>query len=182
VLRRPVESALDALVGVDDKARCRVGLPALDRHAQCIGDERRGLGGVDGPADDSAAVGIEHDTAVELAFSGWVLGDVGHPQLVGLGSAEPALDQVAGTGEVRDLAATVPVAGKALDAGTLHQQLDGAVADLYPAREGEFGVNPSGAVSPSRHRVYLDDLVGEPSMADVAFRWSSTAPRIETRD
>jgi hypothetical protein len=37
---------------------------------------------------------IKDDAAVELAFSGWVHGDVGHPQLVLPGPPERAVDQV----------------------------------------------------------------------------------------
>lgn len=37
-----------------------------------IGDQRRGRGGVDGPAHDPAAVGIQDHRAVDLPFAGGV--------------------------------------------------------------------------------------------------------------
>ena len=37
---------------------------------------------------------VEHDCAVDLAFSGWMLGHVGHPQLVRLMADEVPVDQI----------------------------------------------------------------------------------------
>jgi hypothetical protein len=42
----------------------------LDRHAEGACDQRRGRGGVDGPADHPARAGIQHHRAVQLAFTG----------------------------------------------------------------------------------------------------------------
>ena len=49
---------------------------------------------VDGPTDHLARVEVKHDAAIELPLAGWVLGDVGQPQLIGSGGGELALDQV----------------------------------------------------------------------------------------
>src|SRR3954464_8067067 len=49
VLRRLVESALHAVVGVDDTTALRIAV--CDGHPQRIGDQRCGLAGVDQPAD-----------------------------------------------------------------------------------------------------------------------------------
>jgi IS30 family transposase len=52
VLRRPIESALDAVVAVD---HCADGwLTAADGHVESVGDQSGCLGGVDRPADDPA--------------------------------------------------------------------------------------------------------------------------------
>ena len=74
--------------------RLRVGLAVLDRHTQGGGEWPGGGGVVYGPADDAAAEHVEHDCAVDLAFSGWMLGHVGHPQLVRLMADEVPLDQI----------------------------------------------------------------------------------------
>jgi len=68
----------------------------LDRHPKRIGDQRRGRGGVDGPANHPTRTGIQHHRAVQLAFAGGVFGDVGDPQLVGAGAVELTPDQVGG--------------------------------------------------------------------------------------
>jgi len=62
--------------------------PVLGASASCCHPERveheaGGLGAVDGPASDVTAEGVEHDAAEHLALAGRVLGDVGHPQLIG---------------------------------------------------------------------------------------------------
>jgi hypothetical protein len=56
VLRRPLESALAALIGVVDQTG--VGLSARDRHVQCVDDEIGAHVIGDAPADDPAAVGV----------------------------------------------------------------------------------------------------------------------------
>ena len=56
VLRRPIEPGLHAVVGVDHDARVGVRAAAGDGHAQRVGGQRGGLGGVDGPAHDPAGV------------------------------------------------------------------------------------------------------------------------------
>ena len=92
VLRRPVESALDAVVGVDDQAGIRVAV--ADGHVERVRDQRRGLGGVDRPADDAPGVGVQDDGAVHLALAGAVFGDVGDPQLVASVAVEHPMHQV----------------------------------------------------------------------------------------
>src|SRR5680860_192257 len=56
---------VNAAVGVDHEAAGRIS-PTC-RHAERVGHEHRGLGGVDRPADDPAREGIEHHAAVHLA-------------------------------------------------------------------------------------------------------------------
>ena len=48
------------------------------------------------PADDPATVGIQHDGQVQEPGPGWDIGDVGHPELVGLIGVEVPVDQIAG--------------------------------------------------------------------------------------
>ena len=76
--KRP-EGELHSLVRVDCQPGVGFGFPVKDRHPESVGDQCRGLSGVDRPADDAAAERVEHDTAVELALTGAVLGDVGDP-------------------------------------------------------------------------------------------------------
>nr|WP_234935367.1 MULTISPECIES: hypothetical protein [Mycobacteriaceae] len=77
VLRRPVESALHAVIAVNNDAGLRIAIS--DRHAQGVGDQGRGLAGVDRPPDDSPGERIEDHRAVHLALIGAVFGDVGDP-------------------------------------------------------------------------------------------------------
>ena len=90
-LRRPVEFTDDA-IGVNDEA-VLASAPAR-RHAERVVDEHRRLGRVDRPADDEPGEGVENDAAVELALAGRVLGDVGHPELVGPVAAELAPNEI----------------------------------------------------------------------------------------
>ena len=60
---------------MDSRMKSRLATTALriavgDGHSQCIGDQRRGLAGVDRPADDPAGEGVEHHRAVHVAFVG----------------------------------------------------------------------------------------------------------------
>src|SRR4051794_13277916 len=66
VLRRPVESSLDAAIGMYDQLAGRDA--SAGGHPEGIEDERGGLGAVDRPADDHAREGVQHDAAVELAL------------------------------------------------------------------------------------------------------------------
>ena len=56
-----------------------LGDSVADGHVQGAGDQRGGLGGIDGPAHDPAGEGVEDDGAADLAFAGGVLGHVGDP-------------------------------------------------------------------------------------------------------
>jgi hypothetical protein len=91
VLRRPVESALGAVVAVDHDA---FGLAVLDRHPERVHDEVRRLRRVDRPADHSAGERVEYDRAVHLALPRWVFGDVGQPQPVRFRPGEVAIHEI----------------------------------------------------------------------------------------
>lgn len=92
MLRRPVESALGSVVGVDDPAG--LGSAITYRHVEGVDHEGGVLLGVDGPAHDAAAVGVEDRSTVDPPFLCPVLGDVGDPQLVGPEPVELPVHQV----------------------------------------------------------------------------------------
>ena len=117
-----------------------------DRHAQRIEDQRRGLGAVDRPADDEAREGVQDDAAVELALTRRVLGDVGHPQLVGPAATELAPDEIQRGHRREPGALRQPSRRQALDAQVAHDQRDGVVADRDVAPVLEFGRHPERAV------------------------------------
>jgi hypothetical protein len=98
---------LQAVVGVDHGPGGWVGAAVGDGHAERVGGQGRGLGGVDGPAHDSTGVHVEHDRAVELALPGGVLGDVGDPQLVRFMPGEVAVDEVGGESGVMHVPAAL---------------------------------------------------------------------------
>jgi len=93
VLRRPIESALVAAVGVDDAPRRWATDP------QCLGEGPqsglRCLLGVDGVADHLAVEGVEDDRGEQPSLAGADLGEVGEPQRVLDIGMEVPLDQVA---------------------------------------------------------------------------------------
>ena len=68
---------LHAAIAVNNDAGLRIAIS--DRHRQRVGDQGRGLAGVDRPPDDSPGERIEDHRAVHLAFVGAVFGDVGDP-------------------------------------------------------------------------------------------------------
>ena len=140
-----------------------------DRHAQSIGHQRCVLAVIDGPADNAPAEGSKHDTAVELAFTRGVFGYVGDPEPVGCGSCKVSVNKVGGGDDALDLPAA-PRAWEAMDAGSRHQHLDDAVTGLDTSTDGEFGMNPAGAVGPARCCMNLDDLIGQPHMTDRSLR------------
>ena len=93
VLRRLVEPALAALVGVVDHPP----RPALGHgHLQGVEDELGAEMRRHGPADDPATPGVQHDGQVEEAGPGGDLGDVSHPEPIRSRGRESALHQVGG--------------------------------------------------------------------------------------
>jgi len=141
------------VVGVDRRS---AGLAILDGHGQRVGGQRRLGARVDGPADNAAAEHVEHDCAVDLSLSGWVLGYVGDPQLVGAVAAEPAIDEVTGGGQVRDLVVPGPArqTGKAVSA---HDQLNGAASHHQAAPVNKLGVDAPRPVGAAGLLVHLPD-------------------------
>jgi hypothetical protein len=88
---------------------------------------------------------FQHNRAVHLPLAGRVLGDIGHPQLVGPLADEYAVDEVISRGGPRR-APPFPGSAAAGYAGALHQHRDRVVADPDPAAKHELRVHPLGAV------------------------------------
>ena len=90
-----------------------------------------------------------------------MLGDVRDPQLVRTAPLELALDEVNGCRERRG-PMPLPAAGQALEASTLHQQLDLTSADIDAASKPQLRVAATCAVTLAGVSVDLADLVGQP--------------------
>ena len=138
LLRRPLEFALRAVVGVDDAARCRTAI--LDGHVEGVHNQVRILHAVDGPSDDASRVRVEHATAVNLSFTRGVLRNVRAPQLVGPVPMEPAVHEIVGrhyATQSFDPGGT----GKAVSAGVVHQHRHESLADEDAESLREFGVH-----------------------------------------
>ena len=110
-------------------------------------------------------VGIEHDAAVDLAFAGGVLGDVGDPQLVGAGPGKAPVGEVTGDVVWLDMPPFRPP-GDAGDPSLAHQHLHRAVADADAPALHQLGVDPPGPIGAARVHVCLPDQVGQPSVPD----------------
>ena len=118
-----------SVVGVDDAARC--GPAIADGNVECVDDERGVLLGVDRPADDSAAVGIEDRSAVDPAFARAMLRDVRDPELVRMRPRELPVHEIIG----RDDASKTfgpDRAGEPVDPGLMHELEYGLIADGDP--------------------------------------------------
>jgi len=172
-LRGLVESGLNAAIGVNDEA-VLASAPAR-RHAERVGDEHRRLGRVDRPADDEPGEGVQDDAAVELALSGRVLGDVGHPELVGPVAIEPAPDEVEGGDSANPCALGHLSRRQALDSELGHDRGDRVVADRDLAAVEELGGDPHRAVGAARGLVDAGDLAGEPDSPQGS-RWVGPIP------
>jgi hypothetical protein len=77
VLRRPVESALAAVVAVTDQACCGVAL--ADGHVEGVQDEFGAQVVSHRPSDDATGERVQDHRQIEPALVGALLGDVGHP-------------------------------------------------------------------------------------------------------
>ena len=86
-------SELAAVVRVDH-CPTTLGAALLDHHCERVGCECGGRAMVDRPADDAAAVGVEHEGAVHLAFPARLLADTGNPQLIWPVSARLPINEV----------------------------------------------------------------------------------------
>jgi hypothetical protein len=111
---------------------------------------------------------VEHDAAVDLAFAGGVLGDVGEPELVGCRRVEAALHEVftrRGVLEVLDAFAWSWQAFEAELAHDLPHQLlvhDQSLFDLQRGSDAQH------AVGAARAGVDVGDRVGQQDMTDLA--------------
>lgn len=64
----------------------------LDRHIQGVNYKVCVLVIIDGPANDLSAEGIKNGAAIKFAFPSGMFGNVGNPELVGLGACELPVD------------------------------------------------------------------------------------------
>jgi len=99
---------LAAAVGVNDHAD---GVASGSRVVERVDSELGGHPGADRVADDALRADVFDRAAVELAFVGPMLGDVGQPDLIGALGGEVALDQVVVHGRA-DLAAVATLLGE----------------------------------------------------------------------
>jgi hypothetical protein len=96
VLRRPLESALAALIGVEDHPG-HVPTADRDRDTQGGAGQRSVVVGVEREPHAPARVQVEHHREIQLAFVGGDLGQIPTPAQVGLaGRGEVALERVRG--------------------------------------------------------------------------------------
>ena len=92
MLRRPVDFALAAVVGVVQQLAC--GVAATEGHHQRGDDEVGGLAFAHRPTDQRVVMQVTDAGQVELAVAAAELGDVGDPSLIGALGGEVPLQQV----------------------------------------------------------------------------------------
>ena len=94
---------------------------------------------------------VENDRAVDLGFSGWVLGHIRHPKLVRLVADEVAVDQVRWRVHGFDQPSSVASASvQALEAGSAHQHRHGVVPHGDPITQLQFGMHPKQPIRAAR--------------------------------
>jgi hypothetical protein len=90
-----------------------------------------------------------------------VLGDVGHPQLVGCVATELAPNEVRATDPAEAGAAWHPPPRQTLDSELVHDRGDRVVADNDLASKAKLGGDTKRAVDAGRGAMNIDDLAGE---------------------
>ena len=110
-----------------------------------------------------------------------MLGDIGHPQLVGFSSDEVTVDQISGGLSRSDQPPATVGARKPSQSGLLHEHGDGVVPDGDPVTHGELGVDPVRSVSASGGGMDLADDVGQPDVADRPSGRRPFPPLVEPR-
>ena len=113
----------------------------MQRHLERVDDELGAHVIGHRPADDPARVGVLDGGEVDPALPGAQVGDVGHPQHVGLGRAEVALDEVVGDADAADADRRAAALGahQARDAGGAHEALDALARDHDAVCEPQLG-------------------------------------------
>ena len=123
---------------------------------------------IDGPADHLSRIQIQHGAAIERALGGWVLGDVGEPQLVGLRSSELALDQVLTGRCVLEVLHPLLWSRQALNAQLGHDLGDLLLVHDEPMLKFESRPDPQTSVGATGALVNVRDGVGQQQVSDVA--------------
>lgn len=123
-------------------------LSSPERHVERIGDELGAAVIAETPAEHPAAPRIQDEGPVDPAVVGAVLGDVGHPELVGAVDRELAIDEIISrrVEGVAFRAAPPTPSGDAFEAGVAHEPLDALAAAADAHADGELGVNSRAAV------------------------------------
>jgi hypothetical protein len=117
-----------------------------DGHLEGVDNELRTHVIGDRPAHDPAAEGVEDHGQVRLAVLGWVLGDVHHPQAVGLGGVEGPIHQVL---------------------ARLGSEIAPACAAADVLAETQLGMDPRGTIGAPAHGPDVDDGVAEIGVVEI---------------
>src|SRR5215208_6927765 len=172
VLRRPVEPDLAAGVAVVHEPDVGAGCASGERHPQRVEDElaTHVLGEL--PADDHAAVGVDHEREEDDAFPAAQIGEIHEPGLVREARAEVALHEVgrpAGPPVREGRAPRLSPAFGALNAVCAHQSLHPATPDPL-AGTPERLPHPPGAVGEVVARIDPPDQLEQPLVLEPALR------------
>ena len=162
VLRRPVEFTLNSVVAVMDQAveDLTAPGPVPHRHLEGVDGEVRAQGLRDLPADHHPRKHVDDERGVDPAGMGLDVGEIGHPEPVGLVGTELSLDDV-GRAVLTLVEAGGHLVGPApscsREAQLTHQALHGAAghADPLSVELGPDLVGPIDleVVAPDRGRI-----------------------------
>ena len=138
----------------------------------------------DRPPHNATAEGVEHHRQVHLALVSRMVGDVHHPQVIGLGRIEGPIDQIVGrlSDRVSTRAASAPAPVDPGDTGLAHQALHPLARTADVLAEHQLGVHPGRAIAVPAHGVDVDDGVGQQSIGEVPLAHRSRLPGIKGRD
>jgi hypothetical protein len=157
--------------------------PTPVRHLQGIDDKVGGHPGRDRPADRPAGERVENDSAVDLALTRVVFGDVGEPQLVGPRGGEVPVDPVFRGRGVGFAPLLLPLHA-ARPAVLAHDSFDPFAADPEPVRHHQLGTHPGRSIG-VEERALLDPQSADHACDAVIFTLPGgrlpAAELIETR-
>ncbi|MCU1367530.1 MAG: hypothetical protein JWN39_3169, partial [Ilumatobacteraceae bacterium] len=178
VLRRPVESALRAVIGVMNDI---IGVPgAGQRHRQRGHGQDRVLGVAGVPTDDAVMEQITDPGQMQLALSGREHREIRDPSLVRGGSDEVTTEQV--LGRVTVVAGLLPsFAGmRATQTVDAHDPGHTRTRDAHTTTT-ELALHAWDPVGATRGVVDLDDLGEQHGIGEFACSRGPRRPRIERR-
>jgi hypothetical protein len=134
-----------------------------------------------GTAFDLARPRVEPGAAIELSFSGWMFGDVGHPQLVRTLTTEIAIHHIDRRFTVDQIRFAFPPCRKPRASRLRHDRLNQLLVDAISVRIIELGTNAPPPIRTTRPRVDLPDHIREPRPTDRPIRRRGAAPAEESR-
>src|SRR5207245_1861700 len=159
---------LRAAIGVMDQLDIGAGAALAERHLESVEDEIGAHVRGELPADDLAAVRVDHEREEDEPFPAAQVGQIGDPELVRLGRREVALDEIGppasgriGLGCPPGLAAPL----RTLDASRAHQPLHAAARYLLAGAPQRLP-HPPVAVGVVVGRVQLTDPAEQPLILD----------------